>query len=102
LRNLKRVALVFLQSAPPDFDPAEFEQRLAAIPMVVGAHHTHTWTLDGEVHVFSTHLVMRRESSREAVLAAKRQVHELLRPQHFQHIAIEVELEGETCSDAFG
>jgi cobalt-zinc-cadmium efflux system protein len=97
IRNLRPVVLVFLQTAPPGFDPDAFDRRLAEIPGVVGAHHTHTWTLDGESHVFSTHLVLGSECSREEVVAVKRRVHELLREQRFEHITIEVELEGENC-----
>lgn len=65
---------------------------------MVGTHHTHTWTLDGEHHVFSTHLVLAADSTREQVVAAKRRVHDLLRSQHFAHITVEVELEGEVCA----
>jgi cobalt-zinc-cadmium efflux system protein len=96
--NLKKVLHVFLQGAPAGFDPVAFDRHLMDIPGVIGAHHTHTWTLDGERHVFSTHLVMRSESAREEIVAAKRRVHELLREQHFAHITVEVELAGERCA----
>lgn len=98
LRNLRQVVPVFLQSAPAGFNVEEFDRVLAGIPGVVGSHHTYTWTLDGESHVFSTHLVLRQESTREDILAAQRRVHELLREQHFAHVTVEVELEGETCA----
>ena len=97
-RNLQKVVLVFLQSAPHGFHAEALDGMLAEIPGVVGSHHTHTWTLDGESHVFSTHLVMRRQSSREEIIAAKRRVHELLREQDFAHITVEIELEGESCA----
>lgn len=100
VRNLKRVGLVFLQSAPPHFNRDEFHHRLTEIPGVVGAHHTHTWTLDGERHVFSTHLTMQRECPREVITHAKARVHQLLRDLEFEHITLEVELEGETCGAA--
>lgn len=100
VRNLRKVMLVFLQSAPADFDVVEFEKRVREIPGVVGSHHTHTWTLDGEHHVLSTHLVMRPGSGRDEIVSAKRRVHEVLREQHFEHITVEVELDGETCTGA--
>ncbi len=65
LRNLRQVALVFLQAAPSRFDPAAFARAIAELPGVGGAHHTHTWTIDGEHHVLSTHLVMTADSTRE-------------------------------------
>ena len=97
-RNLKKVALVFLQSAPPGFDIDAFDREVRNLPQVIDSHHTHTWTLDGESHVFSTHLVLGRESDREAIIAIKRHVRESLRDQQFEHITVETELEGETCS----
>ena len=65
---------------------------------MVDSHHTHTWTLDGDSHVFSTHLVLAQSSGREQIMLVKRQVHQLLQNQHFAHITVEVELEGEACS----
>lgn len=97
IRNLRRVALVFLQAAPPEFDAAGFADQMIEIPGVIASHHTHLWTLDGEHHVFSTHLVLKRGSTREQIVEAKRQVHERLRDQHFEHITVEVELDGEDC-----
>lgn len=98
VQNLRRVLYVFLQSAPAHFDCDAFQRELAGLPGVVGSHHTHTWTLDGESHVFSTHLVMEPASTREEIVATKRHVHQLLRRQHFAHITIEVELLGEDCA----
>ena len=98
VQNLRRVLYVFLQSAPHHFDREAFDRELAALPWVVGAHHTHTWTLDGESHVFSTHLVMVPESTREQIVTTKRHVHQLLRKLHFAHITIEIELLGEDCA----
>ena len=96
--NLKKVAHVFLQGAPPGFDPAAFERQLAEVPHVLGSHHTNTWTLDGERHVFSTHLVVAPSASRDDIVAIKRRVHELLREHHFEHVTLDVELEGELCA----
>jgi cobalt-zinc-cadmium efflux system protein len=96
--NLKKVAHIFLQGAPPGFDPVAFEKQLAELPHFVGCHHTNTWTLDGERHVFSTHLVLDANASRDDIVALKRRVHELLREHHFEHITLDVELAGERCA----
>lgn len=96
--NLRKVAHIFLQGAPPGFDPAAFEKLLAELPLVVGSHHTNTWTLDGERHVFSTHLVLQPTATRDDIVAAKTRVHEMLREHHFEHITVDVELTGERCA----
>jgi cobalt-zinc-cadmium efflux system protein len=98
LQNLKRVGLVFLQASPTGFDAARFDEQVLGIPGVRATHHTHTWTLDGERHVLSTHVVLEAGSTRETTVDVKRRIHLLLRDQHFEHITIETEIEGEQCS----
>ena len=96
--NLRKVAHIFLQGAPPGFDPTAFEKQLALLPYFASCHHTHTWTLDGERHVFSTHLVLAANATRDDIVAVKLRVHELLREHHFEHITVDVELAGERCA----
>ncbi len=96
--NLRKVMLIFLQAAPTGFDREAFFQQLRQLPNFIGVHHTNTWTIDGEAHVFSTHIVLRSDSTREQIVAAKRRVHEILRKEHFEHITVEVELAGENCA----
>lgn len=96
-RNLKQVARVFLQTVPENFDLIEFEKKVSEIPNVVSTHHTHVWSLDGEQHVFSTHLVLEKECDQSSAHVAKEQIHTLLDPEKFTHITIEVEHEGQTC-----
>jgi len=96
-RNLKQVARVFLQTVPENFNLIEFEKKVSEIPHVVSTHHTHVWSLDGEKHVFSTHLVVTKECDEQSILEAKQHVHALLDPEKFTHITIEVEHEGKSC-----
>lgn len=97
IRNLSSVAKVFMQRTPEGFDTEIFSEKALAVDGVKDVHHTHSWTLDGEAHVLTTHLVMGNQSSREAVVEAKKKVVALLSDFEFQHITIEVELEDEEC-----
>ena len=96
-RNLRRFLNVFLQRAPSSFDADRFRRELLQVPGVTGVHHVHSWSIDGEKHVLTAHVVMAAGSPREAVTAAKRRVGELLDPQAYVHVAVDVELEGEAC-----
>lgn len=106
VRNLGKVFNVFIQKVPQAFDVDAFEQSVLAHPKVISMHHTHSWTVDGEIHVLTTHLVMTRQASRDEMVAAKAHVRRLLDPATFEHLTIEVELEGEPCligpSTAYG
>jgi cobalt-zinc-cadmium efflux system protein len=97
-RNLRKVLLVFLQTAPAGFDVDAFRQAARRIPQIVSTHHTHSWSIDGESHVFSTHLVLRRETSADEVPVIKQWVLDLLSPHRFEHVTIETERQGEPCS----
>ena len=97
LKNLAQVMRVFLQRVPTSFDVEKFERQVTELSHVRSMHHTHVWTLDGEHHVLTTHVVMRRGSSREDVLGLKHEVRRRLDGQPFTHVTVDVELEDEPC-----
>jgi cobalt-zinc-cadmium efflux system protein len=97
-RNLRRVLLVFLQTAPDGFEIEAFRRAARRLAHVVATHHTHSWSIDGESHVFSTHLVLRRDTPAAEIPAIKQRVLALLAPHRFEHVTIETEREGEACS----
>lgn len=97
VRNLRKVFNVFIQKVPVAFDMVAFEKAVLAHPKVLSMHHTHSWTVDGEVHVLTTHLVMQRDVTREEMIDAKARVRSLLDEHTFEHVTVDVELEGELC-----
>ena len=101
-RNLRKVGAVFLQHAPASFDIAEFQRRLHALPKVVSSHHAHTWTIDGEHHVLSLHVVMEKDATRDEVVEVKRAIRVDLTGRDFEHITVDVEIAGEECVDCHG
>lgn len=94
-RNLRQVLLVLLQAAPEGFEADAFERRALQIEGVDSLHHIHSWSIDGESHVLSAHVVLRSEAENAA--AIKRMVRELVDPGTFEHITIETEFRGEPC-----
>jgi cobalt-zinc-cadmium efflux system protein len=97
IRSLKKVFHVLLQRTPADFDVEAFEAEMLTHPKLVGVHHTHSWSIDGESHVLTTHLVLDRSASREDIIDTKEWVRGLLSPDTFEHITVDVELEDEDC-----
>lgn len=97
LKNLSQVLRVFLQRAPTSFDVEKFQGQVRGMPNVRSLHHTHVWTLNGEHHVLTTHVVMRPGSSRKDVLDLKHQIRKLLDGQPFTHVTVDVEMEDEPC-----
>ena len=101
-RNLKNVVKVFLQIIPEDFDLEDFEKTIRAIPGVAETHHIHVWSLDGESHVLTAHLVMERDSVRADITRVKQRIRDLLDPKDFTHLTLDIELPGEPCASSDG
>lgn len=102
LRNvavqLHRALKVFLQRAPEGFDFEKLERDITSMPQVRSTHHIHSWSLDGEAHVLTAHVVLDKEVEREQLLQVKKSIKDLLCDQHFEHVTLELELEDEECS----
>lgn len=94
-RNLRRVAAVFLQTTPEGFDLEEWIRSVEAIEGVDSLHHIHSWSIDGESHVLSAHLVRSGADVDDAEI--KRLARERLDPDAFEHVTIEVEGLEEEC-----
>lgn len=95
LRTLRKFLDVLLQRTPRGFDTDAFEADVIAVPGVVSVDHTHSWTIDGQSHVLTTHLVLRAGLAREEIQACKAEVRKLLDARTFEHVTIDVALEGE-------
>lgn len=98
LRTLRQFFAIFLQRAPAGFEVEEFEARARQIPGVADARHTHSWSIDGQSHVLTTHLVMEAGADLAQVVRAKAQARAMLDAQAFEHVTIEAELPGEEAS----
>jgi cobalt-zinc-cadmium efflux system protein len=100
LKNLRKVSAVFLQRVPDGFNTDEFIRSVQALPKVKDVHHTHVWTLDGEHHVLTTHIVVDQSTTRKEVAEIKCQVMQIVSPDEFEHVTIDVEIEGEPCASS--
>jgi len=97
VRNLRKTIAIFLQAAPADLDVHAIEHKLETIPHVLSTHHTHAWSLDGEHHVLTTHLVVPAGATKNDVLQVKSEALRLFRQIDLEHTTIEVEYEDEDC-----
>jgi cobalt-zinc-cadmium efflux system protein len=97
VRNLRKTVAIFLQAAPADIDIHAVEHALAAIPNVLSTHHTHAWSLDGEHHVLTTHLVVPAAATKPQVIQVKTDALRLFRQIDVEHTTIEVEYDDEDC-----
>jgi cobalt-zinc-cadmium efflux system protein len=97
LLGVREAAGLFLQRVPGNVDLRAIEQRLSAIPGVVSTHHTHIWSLDGQRHVFSTHLVVPQGTDAAQLVAIKCAARQAVDVPAVVHTTLELEFEGEGC-----
>ncbi len=100
-RNLWATAKLFIQAAPNKKLNEDIRSCLLEISGVHDIHHQHLWSLDGEHHVLTAHVVMNYPDgfSLEEYSALKQSVANELQRFHLAHTTIEIELEQEHCRD---
>lgn len=97
LRNMRRTLSLFLQAVPENIDIGAIEDQINSLDGVESTHHTHAWSLDGEHHVLSTHVVMEESAMRGEVACVKEEIRNLCDDMDFSHSTIEIEYGEEDC-----
>lgn len=98
LKRLKETLYLFLQGSPDDISVKELEKKFLDKGFVSETKHLHVWSLDGEQHVLTAHLILKNVSTYSEIVEAKKEIRELLKPYKFSHSTIELELDKETSS----
>ncbi len=96
-RNLKETIYIFLQAVPSNIKLGEIKNKICELPEVESMHHTHIWSLEGEHHVFSTHVKLKSLQTLEEMTSVKLKIKEILKKYPFSHYTVEVELNQEKC-----
>ena len=94
IRNLKEILSLFLERIPESVDVDEIKAHVLQIDGVKDVHHIHAWSMDGQNHYATMHVVICGESH-----TVKEQVREELREHGIGHVTIETEAEGEHCHE---
>ena len=94
-RNLRAVFRVLLQGTPRESDMQEIRRKVLAVPGVADVHDLHIWSLDGEDHVMTLHVVTTPDADPHAL---KQQLRSTLAADHITHLTIEVEYPAEPCT----
>lgn len=96
-RNLKNSAKIILQSIPPDVNTSALEEELKQIHHVAKVHDMHTWTMDGDYHVMTVHLVLDQDVDLDTGAIIKSKAREILKAGEIDHVTIELESPKEHC-----
>jgi cobalt-zinc-cadmium efflux system protein len=100
VKNLSATLSLFLQGVPEGYDIDTIEKDIKGVENVQSTHHTHIWSLDGEHHVLTTHIVVDEETSKEQVLCLRDDIRDLLKFYEFSHLTVEIEFGDKDCGMA--
>ncbi len=100
-RNFWVTLKLFFQAVPDEQLLAQVRESILGVDHVVGVHHLHLWSLDGEHHVLTAHVQVDEPAHFSAYATIKTLLHEALLPHGLAHTTIEIELAEEVCRDRF-
>ncbi len=92
LKNLREIVDILLEKTPRGISPEEIAEHLGEIEGVIGVHHLHIWSLDGQNHCATVHVVTKGEA-----WEVKEKIRAELREHGIGHATVETEQEGEVC-----
>ena len=93
LKNLKTVLELFLEKVPHGISVAEIKAHVCEMDGVVGVHHVHVWSMDGEHNYATMHVVCEGDWQ-----GVKERVRAELAEHGITHVTLEPEHPGEHCN----
>lgn len=100
VRNLGKTIKLFLQAVPEQINLDEISKKVQALPGVLSTHHLHAWSLEGESHVLTLHVMVDEDTERAAVITLRNHIRELLKNRNLVHTTIEIEYGLNDCMNA--
>ena len=92
--HLKESLDLFLVKIPQGIDMDEIKHHLTEIDGVLDVHHIHIWSMDGNQHYATMHIVTNGDH-----LTVKKAIKEELHEHGIVHATLELENEQEHCDD---
>jgi cobalt-zinc-cadmium efflux system protein len=97
-RNLKETISIMLQEVPKDVDIEIIKESILKMEEVDSLHDLHLWSMDGQHHILTVHIVYKDDSSCNRQLFIKKKVRDAVSFYGVSHVTIELESK-EECAD---
>lgn len=95
--RLKDTLHLMLQGVPENINLQEVKEKLQQVAHVNSIHHTHVWSLDGQHHVLTSHLVLEKISRYAQIDEVRQQAIQAVEEWDFSHHTLQLELDKEKC-----
>ena len=96
-KNLKKSIPILLQGIPNDVSIKNIQNQIKEIPEIADVHDSHAWTMDGEYHIFTIHIVLKNDHRLSELTVIKEKVKSIVKTGGIDHATIEFENENEDC-----
>ena len=94
LKNAKAAVDIFLEKTPSNVDVLEIKRHIEEIDGVADAHHIHIWSMDGQSHYATMHIVAKGNFHE-----IKDEIRRELKEHGISHVTLEMESVGEHCHE---
>ena len=98
-KNLTETLRLFLQATPDHQLREQILENLTELEHVSDIHHLHLWSLDGEQHVLTAHLLLKQHYQQTELLRLKALIASAMKGFPLSHTTIEFEFPDESCRD---
>lgn len=98
-RNLIATGRVFFQGVPDTATQEKISQCIRSLEGVRDLHHMHYWTLDGEHHVLTAHVLLSEDVGVVEMRELKQKIAQSLKQFDITHTTLEFEFPNERCRD---
>ena len=86
---VREAGRIFLEAAPADLDPAEINDRIAAIPHVVEVHDLHVWQISSGRPALSAHVLVTGDADCHTV---RTRIETVLHNEfHLEHTTVQID-----------
>lgn len=93
-KNIRETFKILLQAIPEGVNVDEFKEKILLVKGVLSLHDFHLWSLDGESHVMTLHIV----TSDKDIARIKSEVVNIASEYHVVHTTIEFESPDVVCT----
>ncbi len=96
-RNIKPALKIILQGMPDGISEDKIKDLIMEESEVVGLHDFHLWTMDGEEHILSAHVVVKNNMNLQDSEELKEKIKVRLKDIDVAHATIEIEYNPQHC-----
>ena len=97
IKNIRAMIKIVMQGTPSDINLDSISKYLSNLPEIADFHDLHVWTMDGEYHVLTVHLVLEKEWEHATLFDLKVKIRKDLHDLNIEHATLEFESKDEDC-----